>query len=73
MVIFYCFAIMDLTSRVTYLILSCFIAQKTYALLLVQGISTVASLAAGVSHSHNLTNLIFNLASVTREGRTEAR
>ena len=64
MIVFYAFSMTDLGSRLTYFILGCFHPQQCNLLVLIQGISTVASFGSGVTHSHNLSNLIFNLASV---------
>ena len=62
MIVFYSFCILDLASRVAFFVVSCFEAQLSRALIEIQGFSTVASMAAGVSHSHNLSQLMFNLA-----------
>ena len=51
MIIFYTIVELDLASRITYLIFSCFVSQKNHDLLMTAAISTVASVLAGVSHS----------------------
>lgn len=67
MIVFYAFSMTDLGSRLTYFILGCFYPQQCTLLVYIQGISTVASFGSGVTHSHNLSNLIFNLASVQND------
>ena len=67
MIVFYAFSMTDLGSRLIYFILGCFYPQQCIQLVLIQGISTVASFGSGVTHSHNLSNLIFNLASVQKD------
>lgn len=64
MIVFYTIVSMDLTTRIIYLIFSCFVQQKANYLLLAAALSTVASVLAGVSHSQNLSRLVFDLSAV---------
>ena len=67
MIIFYLIVCCDLLARVFYFIMSIYLSQKAHDLLLAAAFSTVFSVAAGVSHSQNLSRLIFDLASVNCE------
>ena len=71
MIIFYTLVLSDLASRIVYLIFSCFVSQKNHELLMSAAISTVASVLAGVSHSQNLSRLLFDLSSVECETREQ--
>ena len=71
MIIFYTIVLADLGTRVTYLIYSCFVSQKNHTLLMSAALSTIASVLAGVSHSQNLSRLLFDLSSVECETREQ--
>ena len=64
MVIFYSLITVDLITRISYFIASCFLHTVDKNLVEISDFSTVASISAGVSHSQNLSKLIIDLASV---------
>ena len=61
MIVFYVISITDLSSRVVFLILSCFTEQFINALFVIQAITTIFSISSGVAHSNNLSNLLLDL------------
>ena len=64
MMVFYVLSMLDISSRITFLVASCYYHQLARELFLISSFSTVATISAGVSHSQNLSRLIIDLAAV---------
>ena len=64
MILFYVFSILDLLTRVTFLIMSCFFENFSKPLRVLQTVSTILSISSGVAHAHNLSLLLLDLESV---------
>ena len=73
MMVFYISAMFDLTTRISYFVVSCFTVQLSSELYVISVISSMASVCSGLSHSQNLIQLIFDLAVVKCETHAQYR
>ena len=73
MMVFYISAMIDLSTRISYFVVSCFTIQLSNELYTISVISSMASVCSGLSHSENLIQLIFDLAVVKCETHAQYR
>ena len=71
MIIFYIISLTNLLVRTAFFVASCFVTQLNDTLFIISAISTITAVGSGVSHSQNLTRLIFDLAIVKVETKEE--
>jgi len=64
MIIFYALTLAVILGRISFLVVSCFKDQTDIMLYYLSSVTTLVYILAGATHSHNLSGLIFDLASV---------
>lgn len=71
MVIFYSLCMIDILSRIVFLVVSCFVLQTQVIIFYISSCSSILSIAVGVSHSQNLSRVVLDLAALRKETQEE--
>ena len=71
MIIFYALTLVVILGRISFLVFSCFSVQTDIMLYYLSSLTTLVYILAGAIHSHNLSSLIFDLASVNCKTKEE--